>query len=109
MGTVSPQARRYILLAITAVVVSYVRHIVQYGKSWTSVSVFFSSCLIHYFLIGIVAAISYVVIKRIEKIFFEYEGSEKGLTFDQSIFYTSVIILISAIVILVVMGFYYFG
>ena len=109
MGTVSPVVRRTTVMVIAGIVVSYVRHILQYGHPWTSIMGFFGSSIVHYFCVGIVAVLSYAIIKKTETIFFKYEGSEKGLTFDQSIFYTSVIILISAIFILVVTGHYYFG
>jgi hypothetical protein len=46
--------------------------------------------------VGIVTAISYVVIKSTEKFFFEYKDSEDGLTWEQAIVYTSLTILISS-------------
>ena len=100
MVTISPKIRRYALLVITGLVVAYVRNIVQYRRySWESIGELLSWWFVHYMAVGIVTGISYVVMKNVEKIFFQYKDSEGGLTWEQSIVYTSLTILISAIFI----------
>jgi len=97
---ISHKIRRNALLVITGLVVAYVRNIVQYRHySWESIGGLLSWWFIHYMAVGIVTAISYVIIKNTEKIFFEDKDSEEGLTWEQAIVYTSLIILISAICI----------
>jgi hypothetical protein len=97
----NPKIRSYSLLAITGLVVAYVRNIVQYKHySWGSIIEFLSWWFIHYIAVGIVAATLYVVIKNTKKFFFEHKDSKEVLTWEQAIVYTSLTILISAIFIL---------
>ena len=108
MEKIPIKGRIFLLMGLTGILVSYVRHVIQYGKAWTSISSFLGSSVAHYFLVIVVAAISYELINKIKNIFFVDETSEKIITFEQSGFYTSVTILVSAIIILLIIGNYHF-
>ena len=102
------KGRIFLLMGLTGILVSYISNIIQYRKSWTSISDFLGSSFIHYFIIGVVAVIFYSIINKIKNIFFVGKSSEKSITFEQSCFYTSVIILVAAIIILLIIGNYHF-
>jgi hypothetical protein len=63
MAHLSMTARRNILLVVTALVVCYVRHIVQYGKRpWTSGwEIFLVSWFLHYLAVALVGALVYAL------------------------------------------------
>ena len=64
LSRLSPNARRQLLLLATALVVCYVRHLVQYGRRpWTAgLGLFLASWVVHYLgvllVCGLVLAIS---------------------------------------------------
>jgi hypothetical protein len=96
----NPKVRSYLLLAITGLVVAYVRNFVQYRHySWGSIIEFLGWWFIHYMAVGIVMVTSYVVINNTGKFFLKYKDSEEVLTWEQAIVYTSLTILVSSIFI----------
>jgi hypothetical protein len=97
---ISLKTRGNVLLVFTGLVVAYVRNVVQYHHYfWDSTVKFFAWWFIHYIAVGIVTASSYFLIKNTEKIFFKYKESEQGLTWEQAVVYTSLIILVCSILV----------
>jgi hypothetical protein len=101
--SVSPSARRNILLAATGLVVAYVRTVLQYHRySWETVSEFLVSWFIHYIGVGLLAAIAYGVIKANEKRFLSGRNSSPGgLGMDEAFVYIPLTIIVCAIAIFV--------
>lgn len=72
MARLSTDTRRTILLIITALVVSYVRHLVQYARSpWASgLGTFLASWFLHYFVMLVVCFLVLVVSVKSDPFFF---------------------------------------
>lgn len=94
--------KRYALLALTSLVIAYVRTGLQYGHySWKSVWEFLASWLIHYVATIIVVAITLICIKFSEGFFLGKE-KEQSLSVEQAFIYIPIVLLIIAIIIYIV-------
>jgi hypothetical protein len=83
MARLSLTARRNILLVITALVVCYVRHLLQYGRRpWAAgLDSFLGSWLAHYFAVAIVCALVLGISTKSDPFFFP--GRPKRTTDEQ--------------------------
>jgi len=99
MNPVSYGLKRNLLLWFTALVVSWVRNVIQYGSySWNSLWEFLSFWVAHWLAVVIVMAIALGCIKGTERFFLGCKEGE-GLTVDKGLVYISMVILVSAVFI----------
>jgi cytochrome bd-type quinol oxidase subunit 2 len=92
--------KRSILLAVTALVVAYVRSFIQYHRySWESLEQFLISWLIHYFAVLVLIAISYVFIITKASFFLGREKEGKEITAEEATVYVSFVLLVLAILV----------
>jgi len=99
MKPISNKRKRHLLLLFTALVVAYVRNVIQYGSySWDSLLDFFAFWVVHYFAVAIVGLIGILIIKSWEQFFLGYKEGE-GLTLEDGLVYCCMFILASAVFI----------
>lgn len=90
--------KRNIFFAITALFVAFIRSNVQYHTSlFESFYRFFTWWITHYFIVAILAMVSYGIIKGTEKFFFGYDSSEQGLSVNAAIVYISIVIIVCSL------------
>ncbi len=99
--SVSLNTKRNLLLAVTSLVVAYVRTFLQYHRySWDSVSEFLASWFVHYIAVALLVAISYAVIKTHERRFLpNTDGSRQGLGMVEAFVYIPLVLLVCSIAI----------
>jgi hypothetical protein len=107
VARLSIAARRNLLLVITALVVCYVRHIVQYGhRPWASgLLSFLASWIIHYFAVAIVVLVAGAISIKTDPFFFP-DRPEK--TTDERMHETIVQVCITLLVASLFVWFLYF-
>ncbi len=101
---ISLSTRRHLLLAVTSLVVAYVRTFLQYHRySWDSISEFLAVWFVHYIAVYLLVAISYGVIKTHERRFLaDSDGQRQGLKMDEAFVYVAFVLLVCSISIFVV-------
>jgi hypothetical protein len=104
---VSPQARRQILLVATALVVCYVRHIVQYGRRpWAAgLGLFLASWFVHYLAVLLMCGLVLLVSLKSDSFFLP---SRPERTVGERIEDTAVQVCITLVVAAVLVWFVYF-
>ncbi len=102
--SISLSTKRHLLLALTSLVVAYVRTFLQYHRySWDSISELLASWFVHYIAVYLLVAISYSVIKTHETRFLaEGESERRGLRMDEAFVYVAFVLLVCSISIFVV-------
>lgn len=95
--------RQHAIFIVSALVVAFVRHNIQYGDydfggSW---GMFFGSWVIHYFVLVIVGAVSYVIIENKSGFFWGQDEAPK-LTADQFLYVLAIIALVASVLTFVV-------
>lgn len=96
----STSVKRNILVAVTALVVAYVRRAIQYHRySWDSIGQFLTYWLIHFISVSLLIGVSYIFIKMTEKFFFEDDRQSNSITVEEAIFYVTMVVLVAAILI----------
>jgi hypothetical protein len=98
----SLSAKRNILLALTGLVVAYVRQVVQYHQySWESVTQFFAFWFVHYIGIALLAALAYFFLNRTRVFFFGPDPARPPLDIDAALIYVSIVVLVAPVAIFV--------
>lgn len=98
LNKLSLSARRNLLLAVTSLVVAYVRNYFQYNQyAWSSIKLFLVSWLLHYFAIGFLIIISLVLIKTHGHFFLGKDTASSRVTKDEFTVYVSIVLLVLAI------------
>jgi hypothetical protein len=107
MARLSIEARRHLLLVITALVVCYVRHLVQYGRRpWAEgLGSFLVSWLLHYFAVAIVCFLVLAISAKTDPFF--WPGRPKR-TMDERVHDTIVQVCITLFTTAVLVWFVYF-
>ena len=102
MKLISFDAKRNLLLALTGLVVAFVRNNIQYGRLiWDSLWEFLGFWLAHQVAVMIVMVAAYVGIKQMERFFFGYRENE-GMTTNEARVYIPMVILICAVCIFLI-------
>lgn len=104
---VSHKARRFLLLVIVSLVVTFVRNFVQYRHFFSqSIGDFLGWWVCNYIAIAFISVVSGMVINKTKTFFFEYKDSGKCLTeeqeVEQAVVCAPLTILMSAIFIFLV-------
>jgi hypothetical protein len=98
----SLSARRHILLAVSGLVVAYVRQVVQYhAYSWETITQFLVSWFVHYIGVAFLAALACFFINRTQALFFSRDSHRPALDIDDALVYVSIVALVAAIAIFV--------
>lgn len=96
------QMRRNVLLAITGLVVAFVRTHLQYHQyGWGTVTEFLTSWFIHYVAVALLAAVAYAAIKANAKRFLAEKENEAALSVEAAIVYICITLLTLAVAIFV--------
>lgn len=91
-------ARRNLLVALTALIVAYVRSFFQYHRySWESFEQFLISWLVHYFAVLILIGVCYIIISTKASLFLGRERGGKEITIEEVAVYVSFFLLVLAI------------
>lgn len=102
LDKLSLNAKTGLLVAVTALVVAYVRNFFQYGSyGWESIGAFLLSWFIHYLGVCLFVAISGAFVSRFAPVFFDKEFPREELSPNELHVYISLVVLVGAIVILV--------
>ncbi len=100
LSKLSLRVRRGILLAVTSLVVAYVRSFLQYHQYiWGSIEQFLISWLIHYLAILFLIIVSLVFINMDAHFFLGKDAKSSDITKDEFTVYVSVVLLIAALAI----------
>lgn len=100
LSKLTPRVRRWALLAITALVVAYVRSFLQYRQYyWESITQFLISWLLHYFVIVILIGISCAFISTTSAYFLKGEKESRKISFEEAMVYVSLILLAAAVLV----------
>ncbi len=89
------------LLAVTGLVVAYVRNVVQYRVyMWSSLYEFLGWWFFHYVAVVIFILIAFTCISSTEKYFLR-NTEKKGITVDQALIYIPIVIISIALSIII--------
>jgi hypothetical protein len=107
LSRLSPHARRRLLLVMTALVVCYVRHLVQYGRRpWAAgLGLFLASWFVHYLAVLLVCGLVLVMSLKSDPFFLPGRPER---TMDERMDDTTVHVCITLFVAAVLVWFVYF-
>ncbi len=98
----SLDTKKQILLAITGLVVAYVRQLVQYRQySWETITQFLASWFIHYIGVALLALLAGFFINRTHAFFFGPNSTRQPLDTDEALIYVAIVVLVAAVGIFV--------
>lgn len=102
LGKLSLNAKTGLLVAVTALVVAYVRTFFQYGGyGWESIGEFLLSWFVHYLGVWLFVAISGAFVSRFAPVFLCKDLPREELSLSELIVYISLVVLVGAIVMFV--------
>lgn len=100
LSKLSLNAKTSILVAVTALVVAYVRTFFQYGSyGWESMSAFLLSWFIHYVGVWLFVALSGAFVSRFAPVFLGKDLPRQELSPSELLVFISLVVLVGAIVL----------
>ncbi|NWG39815.1 MAG: hypothetical protein HXY27_07610 [Hydrogenophilaceae bacterium] len=100
LDKLSLNAKAGLLVAVTALVVAYVRTFFQYGGyGWESISDFLLSWFVHYLGVWLFVAISGAFVSRFAPVFLGKDLPREVLSPSELIVYISLVVLVGAIIL----------
>lgn len=92
--------RRNILLALTGLIVAYVRNFLQYHRySYDSALEFLGSWFAHYLAIGLLGALFYSLSDWADRFILEKERVGKGLSVDEGLVYFCIAVIVCSVAV----------
>lgn len=102
LSKLSLNAKTGILVAVTALVVAYVRTFFQYGSyGWESTGAFLLSWFIHYLGVWLFVVICGAFILKLSPVFLGKDLPRQELSLSELLVYISLVVLVGAIVLFI--------